>query len=224
MENLFELMMTEKYSLNIKAVSEDINFDWSEDDVLRIELSHNLEEGPTLHVTEKEGEIFVTVIYEDGINYVGIESELDVFLPTKVEICKLKAKTVSGGIECDIDLDVDKVNFKTVSGDIDFGKLSGNIKAKTVSGDIEVESFTGKSELETVSGDIEIEDFTPEGLNKIQTVSGDATFSFREGLIFSLLANTLSGDIDVQYEFAGKSTENKVIISTTSGDVRIKGL
>ncbi|MBA7549900.1 hypothetical protein ES705_42403 [subsurface metagenome] len=88
------------------------------------------------------------------------------------------------------------INIDTVSADVDMSGLDLNdFKCKTVSGDLRIESLGSDNlTLHTTSGDVDIVDF-----------SGN------------LEADSVSGDIDVEY----RVFDNNVDIKTISGKVKI---
>lgn len=137
---------------------------------------------------------------------------------TDVSAAKLKGgsqiRTISGEIEF-----VDgngKVSLKTVSGRIRVKDSDGELRVTSSSGDIDVSSHKGNADVESMSGDIELQ-LSQSKMLRSTTISGDievsaallpnaqAEFSSVSGEIhvqiedpenLSILANTMSGEID----------------------------
>lgn len=149
----------------------------------------------------------------------------------------LELGCISGDIEMYSDVS-DSVTVSTSSGNICIGGQSANlIKLKTTSGDIELNDIYARSaELKSTSGNIEIERTEAAENIKINTTSGDVsllscdseyieiktTSGDVSGYLMSekdFTVDTSSGDIDLPN---GSSSQQKCIVSTSSGDIRFR--
>lgn len=144
----------------------------------------------------------------------------DVTFNDALESAKLVVQTVSGDISAD-DLTASQLSFKSVSGDINGNEVTGNVKAETVSGDVDLNGRFGDVAATSVSGDVtvgnlfrtiscssmsgdvdvESEDL-PESMN-LSSKSGDVKARVPGGQGFSVKLNTLSGDLNTDFELVG---------------------
>lgn len=128
----------------------------------------------------------------------------------------LSVNSVSG------DVRVESLNapfrFNTTSGEIIVENGSGSGKASSVSGDIRLsltDALTGNLTLNTTSGDIALA--LPETSSfylDFDSTSGSCNTFFDDRLSFNKRGNQASGEY-------GSNSENKLNVSTTSGDLRI---
>lgn len=128
----------------------------------------------------------------------------------------LSVNSVSG------DVRVESLNapfrFNTTSGEIIVENGSGSGKASSVSGDIRLsltDALTGNLTLNTTSGDIVLA--LPETSSfylDFDSTSGSCNTFFDDRLSFNKRGNQASGEY-------GSNSENKLNVSTTSGDLRI---
>jgi DUF4097 and DUF4098 domain-containing protein YvlB len=128
------------------------------------------------------------------------------------------------------DLIVDQakaVNANTASGDVVAAAITETTNVKLASGDVQIARLLGDCHLECVSGDVFAQIDGPASVD-VHAVSGDVTFNIREGLVISVDAKSMTGDLrsDIDLSDDQKSdgeTDGRVDvkISTVSGDVRI---
>lgn len=128
----------------------------------------------------------------------------------------LSVNSVSG------DVRVESLNapfrFNTTSGEIIVENGSGSGKASSVSGDIRLsltDALTGNLTLNTTSGDIVLA--LPETSSfylDFDSTSGSCNTFFDDRLSFNKRGNQASGEY-------GSNSENKLNVSTTSGDLQI---
>ena len=127
-----------------------------------------------------------------------------------------------------------EVQADTVSGDVAV-RLDGptNLTVKTVSGDVIVEGGrVDRFGYTTTSGDLRITSELGFGPHAIQTVSGDATVTTRNGIRVS--AQTVAGDLssDLPHTSEGRAGRRSLVIGegttavqfrSVSGDLRVVG-
>jgi hypothetical protein len=119
----------------------------------------------------------------------------------------VKLDTGSGSVDArDLsgDLEVD-----TGSGSVDLIDVTGEIDVHTGSGSIEVQGGTGLVRLDTGSGSIEYQG-TPEGDCRFETGSGRIRLTLPADLNMEVDLDTGSGDIDVEFDVAGRVTRRDV--------------
>ena len=142
----------------------------------------------------------------------GSDADLEIYIPsnsslntsgvsTDFNISKVKGgidiSTVSGDIEAE---QIGKrLELASVSGDIKVADSSGPMTLGSVSGDIEVEGNAPQFEAETVSGDIEAHIGKAENV-ELSTVSGDIELFLSLAKDGRISAETISGDIDIEFE------------------------
>lgn len=167
----------------------------------------------------------------------------------------LEVSTVSGDIK--IITARSNVRSKTISGDISIRSIQGDVEVDTTSGEVEVYDLTGSFEAASVSGDVEVKEFSQSdridvktisgdialsggletaGTYRIDSTSGDVDFSIRSTGGFELHTETLSGDLECDFDVmvSGGRIDPKSLsgivgdgaarlsVSTTSGDIRIR--
>lgn len=116
-------------------------------------------------------------------------------------------------VSSDVELEnlTSNVSVKTVSGDIKATELSDNVELSSVSGSIRAKALKGKISLATVSGDINDENSM--GRLQLQVVSGDITSTSAAN---EVLVNNVSGNTTLSL---AKVDEFKV--SSVSGDTKV---
>jgi DUF4097 and DUF4098 domain-containing protein YvlB len=136
----------------------------------------------------------------------------------------------SDGSELTIHMPADlRMNFESVSSDVNLSNLSSDVSVKTVSGDIKATELTERIELSSVSGNIktsklqgkinlstvsgDIDDKNSAGRLKLQAVSGEITSSSKANEVF---VNNISGNTELRLE---KIDELKM--SAVSGETDI---
>ncbi len=133
-------------------------------------------------------------------------SELTIHMPANLRV---NFESISSDVELQ-NLTYD-ITVKTVSGDIKATKLSENIELSSVSGTIKTSQLQGKINLATVSGDIEDKDSN--GRLKLHAVSGEIKSESKANEVF---VNNVSGDTELNLS---KVSEFKM--SAVSGDTKV---
>ncbi|MBM7169103.1 DUF4097 family beta strand repeat protein [Streptomyces sp. G44] len=105
---------------------------------------------------------------------------------------RMEFRSVSGDLDAD---GVRELRANTTSGDIHVGRVTEQITAQSVSGDIDIDLYVGRSAtLGTTSGDIEVQATNgASGHVSAHSVSGDVRLSGARHL--SVSANTVSGRV-----------------------------
>jgi Toastrack DUF4097 len=93
--------------------------------------------------------------------------------------------------------------------------LRSGASVKSTSGDITLDGVTGKVGAETMSGEIAARDI--DGAIRFKSMSGGLTVA--SGLLSSLVANTVSGQVTADVALSGNGTMN---VSTMSGEVTLR--
>jgi DUF4097 and DUF4098 domain-containing protein YvlB len=104
----------------------------------------------------------------------------------------------------------EKVQIKSVSGEIEMKSSANNVLLETVSGDVHVGTKAKEVTLKSVSGEV-IFSGTADNL-RTESVSGDLS---QGGVIGALTAKTISGTI------TAKGIQREVTGSTVSGDINV---
>ncbi len=143
-------------------------------------------------------------IFRFGSTPVEVE-----FLVTVPASSSVRLKTSGGGILVG-DLD-GRVDAHTSGGDLEIGRVGGDVNASTSGGGIAIEEGRGRTKLSTSGGDI-----------KAGLLAGDAMLDTSGGGIRvetergSLSAHTSGGDVNVRFEGAVRSP---CTLSTSGGEV-----
>lgn len=107
---------------------------------------------------------------------------------------KLTANSVSGDVV--VDIQSDRVAIESVSGDVDFSGQTERISAESVSGDVDLSGISGEISATTVSGDMDLRAGLIDN-GKLETVSGDLTFTGELNGNARLTAESMSGDVEI---------------------------
>ena len=108
-----------------------------------------------------------------------------------------------------------RVEFGTVSGDLNVSGLDGQQRYKTISGDVELDDVEGAIDFDGTSGDVRLMASGMVSL-ELRTVSGD--IAARAGVVEALALQTMSGDMRIEGALA---PGHEHTIETVSGDTRI---
>lgn len=138
---------------------------------------------------EQETDIVIEVPKGAKISFQGVSSDIKVSNINN----DVRAKTVSGDVALK-QLNGNRVDIETVSGDIDTKSITGRISLSTVSGDINDNNSNGRLEYYAVSGDIDVNSTAEE-----------------------VVANVISGDLDIRL-----SNVVDAELSSVSGNVVAK--
>lgn len=128
-----------------------------------------------------------------GVNIDATSISADISV-NKLENDKLSASSVSGDVE--IDISSKRITIESVSGDVNFSGQTERISAESVSGDIDLSGVSGELAATTVSGDVELQAGMIES-GRLETVSGDLTFSGKLSSNARLTAESMSGDVEI---------------------------
>ncbi|MCM3762638.1 DUF4097 domain-containing protein [Alkalihalobacillus oceani] len=129
---------------------------------------------------------------------------------------RVNIKTVSGDLNMSGEQDLTGLDIRTVSGDVEAGPVTApDVKVATTSGDIEIHGLDGAAiTLNSTSGDIEVSGL--HGAINAKTVSGDIMVDYVAGNQAADLKTT-SGDVEVWLPDGNAEIEAK----TTSGDIQV---
>lgn len=192
-------------SLSVRIVSGTVNVVGADEATLAAQGGARLEisqiEGPPLIVTRSGSEL--TVTYEDlpwkgfldwldpkGRHRTAVVS-LTVPATARVEVGVVGAGAMISGMR-------GRTDVRGVNGDTTLVGLAGPVRADTVSGNLEAQAVTGDLQYHSVSGDL----------------------TFVEGAGSSVRADSVSGDMVIDLDPAGKPTDIK--LTTVSGEVAIR--
>ncbi|WP_405794833.1 DUF4097 family beta strand repeat-containing protein [Streptomyces sp. NBC_01506] len=192
-------------ALSVRIVNGTVNVVGTDETALaeqggaRLEISEI--QGPPLIVTRTGSTL--TIAYEDlpwqsffkwldrkGHRRTAVVS-LTVPAGASVEVGVVGASAVVSGIK-------GRTDIRGVNGDTTLVGLAGRVRAETVAGNVEAQAVTGDLRFNSVSGDLTVVD----------------------GAGASVRADTVSGDMVIDLEPAGKPTDIK--INTISGEVAIR--
>lgn len=144
-----------------------------------------------------------------------------------------KFNTNSGRIS--ISGEIGDLEMKSTSGDMS-AALTGtkDCRFSTISGRISAAGVPGNADITTTSGDINLDYSTFDNDITIKTISGEADLKLPEGSQFALKYNSASGSAKCDFpiiltgssddnDLEGNvgSSDNKITVTSTSGDLRI---
>lgn len=204
----------------------------------------------SLHVQTVSGEMCSEIPFTLSNDFSASSVSGDIRL-TSVSAESIRLSSVSGGIsakllsgESDVsttsgDIRINsvekKVDISTVSGDARIHLLNAPFCFNTTSGSISVESGAGSGKANSVSGDIKLLLDELNGSLSLHTTSGGIDLSLPETASFALSFSSTSGRCNTFFDDTlsynkkgtqakgqyGGSSDNKLTVSTTSGDLRI---
>ena len=158
-------------------------------------------------IFEKEGNtINIKVKLPSHGNWNSKGSELTIHMPSDLRI---NFESVSSDVELR-NLDSD-IRAKTVSGDIKATKLSERIELISVSGNIKTSELQGKISLTTISGNID--DKNSFGRLQLQAVSGEITSQSKAHEVF---VNNVTGNSELNL-----AEVDELKMSSVSGDTDV---
>jgi len=163
---------------------------------------------PSVVVSELSGRP-IQVSHEDGVLTVAYES-----LSWEGLLGFLKPCKDNVGITITVPADC-PAQFGVLSASAVLSGLSAGASVRNMSGDITLDGVTGDVDAETMSGELAACDV--DGSIRVKSMSGGVTVA--GGLIDSLTANTMSGQVTA--DFALRGTGN-VHVGTMSGDVTLR--
>lgn len=204
-------------SVKISLISEDVVYFPYDGEEIEVYVRGKFRE-EDYSMNFKDGEFyFKRSRNKNGLNIFGKKSpDFGIRVPRK-ELELFNVSLVSGNGEAE-DIHAEKVNLKTVSGDLKIISLttSDTLSVSVVSGDVKLEKVIAKGfEISMVSGDLKLNQAKFDEAIHIGTVSGDA--NVKDMKCPGLSINTVSGD------FNGKEVYcESVSLKSISGDVNIK--
>lgn len=169
------------------------------------ELAAEVEE---LRITGNESRLAIEVKLPERAKHAG-DTQLHLRIPRGAS---LDAEAVSADIH--VNGLRGKVVAESVSGDVRLDVGSRQVRAQSVSGDVTLKAPAEETRVESVSGDVEVSG--GKGEVRAESVSGSLKVQARE--VTKLDLETVSGDLDVDIEFA-KGAE--VEVETLSGEVTL---
>lgn len=182
-----------------------------------------------LSASSTSGDIRLASVSAQSIRLSSVSGDISV----KQLSGESDVSTTSGDIR--IDSVEDKIDVSTVSGDARIHLLNAPFCFSTTSGTISVENGAGSGKASSVSGDIKLLLDELSGSLTLSSTSGDISLSLPETSSFALNFSSTSGDCSTFFDDVlsfnkkgnqvkgqyGGSSDNRLNVSTTSGDLRI---
>ncbi len=204
-------------NLNISLSVGDVNFaTWDKDEML---VKYDKDENPDLEISQTGNNINI------HSNTDSWGNDLKISLPSQFNI---RVKTLGGDIKVAGALK-GETNFSTSGGDIDVGKVDGNIDLRTSGGDISTGDINGEADISTSGGDIELGRIA--GKADIKTAGGNIAMSSvgKSADIKTAGGNisvdNIGGDSDIKTgggNIAAKRITGQAIIKTGGGSISLE--
>jgi DUF4097 and DUF4098 domain-containing protein YvlB len=115
-----------------------------------------------------------------------------------------------------------RVDVVTASGEVRVGNVAGAVDVKTASGNVVLGGVAGDVAVRTASGRVAVSRF--DGIHfEVKTVSGSVRVGLPSGRRYSLLLQTLSGDVRTDFPVSGEvgAGSSRIAIASVSGDIHI---
>ena len=117
--------------------------------------------------------------------------------------------------------DVNKINIKTVSGNINIDSIDTSITLTSSTGDIFIKSLRGNTNIDTITGEILIKKFMVLGDSYIESTSGDISINIEKESICKLKINSDNPSNSISKNVC-KYKKNVLKIKDVTGIVTIK--
>lgn len=177
-------------------------------------------DGETVRITTQDPDdayVLDQYVVEAGDGSLHVRSPRGGLIEVNIGSFKWGRRIGSGG-GTDLVIEVPhgaRVEFGTVSGDLNVSGLDGQQRYKTISGDVELDDVEGAVDFDGTSGDVRLMASGTVSL-ELRTVSGD--IAARAGVVERLALQTMSGDMRIEGALAAGHEHS---IETVSGDTRI---
>ncbi len=152
----------------------------------------------------------------------GHDVDVEVVIPQGTGV---KFRTASGDLSGKVT--VRTLTMSSASGDASVNGVDGLVDVKSASGDVHLGSVSGDLSVQSVSGDVVCTISSPVDA-KINTVSGNVVLAVGAGLLLSVDASTMSGDLSSEIaldhdgaEGTGEATLH-LKVRTVSGDLTLR--
>ncbi|WNC71710.1 DUF4097 family beta strand repeat-containing protein [Thalassotalea psychrophila] len=156
---------------------------------------------------EQETDIVIEVPKGAKISFQGVSSDIKISNVNN----DVRAKTVSGDVILK-QLNGNRVDIETVSGDIDTKSINGRISLSAVSGDIKDDGSAGRLEYYAVSGDIDVNSTAEEVVANV--ISGD--LEIRLNNVIDAELSSVSGNVVAKLEL---NDDGLLEMSSVSGNL-----
>ena len=166
------------------------------------------EEVTSLDIAGSDAKLSIEVKLPHNTGHVG-DTRLKLMVPAgiRLEAHGVSADVTARGLR-------GPASIETVSGDIRLDGAPPQVELHSVSGDVDAQA-AGPAHVETVSGDVGLRGAKDEV--HVKTVSGDVRLD--AGTLRALTLQTVSGDLDVQADFAAGAESS---VETLSGEVTLR--
>lgn len=216
------------------------------------EEADELFERMRFHIRQADGLLEVTEPRRDDsgigsiVRLLGIgsarvdDASVDAVLPPGTEI-------VFEGVSTDLTASGfdGSQQYRTVSGDMVFDRVAGNVRVRDVSGDVSIRAeeplrlamntVSGdisavaprfeELRLVTVSGDVELEgDFAEGGHHRVETVSGDLSLGVVDGLTLEVRGLSSSTRVSVPHRSEGSRDRRRYVIGGGEGSLQFSSM
>lgn len=143
--------------------------------------------------------------------------------------------TTSGEVRLG-ELAAKEIEISTTSGDVRVDKADGRLSVASSSGEVTILDGSGERKVSTTSGDIRISVAQLAGDLDVDTSSGEVALGLSENESLQFKVTTVSGTISTFFDdmlsfskkgnraegSIGDDSKNKVTVTTTSGDIRVR--
>lgn len=160
-----------------------------------------------------------------------LSKELTLYIPREMaeNMQLVSVQCVSAGLDIK-EMSIDTVDIEMVSGKLNAEDvIIGNVNVESVSGDVVVNGTLNTLDAELVSGKINVNSDKQLSSLDMETVSGNITVTMPEGDGFTAEMDSVSGDIDIDFEVTIKGDKRingdgsaEYNFETVSGDVKLK--
>ena len=157
---------------------------------------------------------------------------LDIYIPAQFTK-EINAASVSGDINIE-NFNGSKIQLKTTSGNLSAISLKAmEIQADSISGNVNFDKIEGNLEISTISGEVNAGLTSLTGDVLIKTTSGEAKLALPSSSMFAFELESISGDINNNFDskinfenersMQGNVGEgiNKIKITSISGEISI---
>lgn len=168
--------------------------------------------GDNINITTSSGDIKGEAITATHLTVVSTSGSSSL---SHIKTEEMDLRSSSGEIE--VEVATGNITASAQSGEIELNQTTGLLNIKTSSGDIISEHHNGDGTFQTSSGSVSIEEQRANNL-EVHTSSGDVRVSTDQAFQGTYEISTSSGEVNAPT--SPGVTEDKIIIKTSSGDIR----
>ncbi len=219
-------------ALDVEWIAGNVNIVVTDEENVSASESEVDEDREKLRYRVVNGKLMIKFKKSEKMNFdADLSKELTLYIPKDMaaKLQLLSVECVSAGLNME-GLTIDNVDIEMVSGKVEAKDVViETVKLESVSGDVNIKGSVDELDAELVSGKIKVDSDKQLSKLNMETVSGDVTVIMPEGNGFTAEMDSVSGDMDIDFETTSKGDKKicgdgsaEYSFETVSGDVTLK--